>query len=112
MPSSAASIASKALVIFALGGISLARGGESNAPSGDTSSAISPTPGTLESTTTPTGPAVPTETPVLASSVHVGPNVGNRAPDFTLTFANGQTLSLTSLRDQGRPVVLYFLATW
>ncbi|MSQ22864.1 MAG: redoxin domain-containing protein [Dehalococcoidia bacterium] len=47
-----------------------------------------------------------------SSSTVVGPHVGNCAPDFTLTLSNGQTARLTSLREQGKPVVLYFFTTW
>ncbi len=47
-----------------------------------------------------------------SSSTTVGHQVGDRAPDFTLTLSNGQTARLTSLREQGRPVVLYFFTTW
>lgn len=38
------------------------------------------------------------------------PLPGYRAPDFTLTAINGETITLSALR--GRPVVLNFWATW
>lgn len=41
-----------------------------------------------------------------------GLQVGNRAPDFTVTTVDGQELSLAALVTAGRPVVLYFFATW
>ena len=43
-------------------------------------------------------------------SIEVGYKVGQQAPDFTLTTAAGEDLTLGSL--QGRPVILYFFATW
>lgn len=38
------------------------------------------------------------------------PEVGRRAPDFTLTLVQGETVSLSQFR--GRPVVVNFWATW
>lgn len=40
----------------------------------------------------------------------IGPNVGNRAPDFTLQTVDGKEVSLKSLR--GKKVVINFWATW
>ena len=48
--------------------------------------------------------------PVPQPSLEIGHKVGQRAPDFTLTTAEGEVLTLDSFR--GRPVVLYFFATW
>ena len=72
-------------------------------------------------TSTPVGPgasmetqqptAVPTPTsPPIQMSVEVGHEVGQKAPDFMLTTVDGEQVTLDSL--QGRPVVLYFFATW
>lgn len=68
------------------------------------------TPGdaTTADITSPT--AVPT--PPFASLPPVGSKLGNTAPDFTLELDTGPRVSLASLRDQGRPVVLYFFTTW
>jgi len=44
------------------------------------------------------------------ASLPIGPNIGNRAPDFTLKTADGKEMSLKSLR--GKKVVLNFWATW
>ena len=41
-----------------------------------------------------------------------GNNVGDKAPDFTLTATDGRTLKLSELTVQKKPVVLYFMATW
>ena len=39
-----------------------------------------------------------------------GNAVGDKAPDFNLTTTDGRTLRLSELK--GKPVVLYFMATW
>lgn len=41
----------------------------------------------------------------------VGINIGNLAPDFTLTTIDGKTISLSELTND-KPTVLYFFATW
>ncbi len=40
----------------------------------------------------------------------IGPRVGQRAPDWTLPRTDGGTLPLRSLA--GRPVLLFFWASW
>ena len=42
----------------------------------------------------------------------VGGDVGDRAPDFTVTLADGSAASLESLLAPGKPLLLYFFATW
>ena len=43
----------------------------------------------------------------------IGSQVGNLAPDFTLTeVSTGQPVRLAQLTEQGRPVVIYFFTTW
>ena len=39
-----------------------------------------------------------------------GPQIGQRAPDWTLPRADGGTLALRSLA--GKPVLLFFWASW
>lgn len=68
--------------------------------------AATPTPAPLP-TSTPT--AVPTEEPT--PDIPVGSNVGNRAPEFSLTLNGGQVVSSEDLRTQGRPVLLFFHST-
>ncbi|MBI4201956.1 MAG: hypothetical protein HY532_02420 [Chloroflexi bacterium] len=68
------------------------------APAGE--DAAQPTPSEAEAAPTPS-PLPPT-----------GSKVGERAPDFILTLDSGQSASLASLREDGRPVVLYFFTTW
>jgi thiol-disulfide isomerase/thioredoxin len=42
----------------------------------------------------------------------VGGDVGNLAPAFTLKLADGSTVDQTALLAQGKPLLLYFFATW
>lgn len=42
--------------------------------------------------------------------IPVGPNVGNRAPDFTLQTSDGNSVTLSTLR--GKIVIVNFWATW
>lgn len=45
-----------------------------------------------------------------ASSIPVGTQIGNLAPDFQLQTLDGQAISLSGLR--GKPVLVNFWATW
>lgn len=42
----------------------------------------------------------------------IGHNVGDRAPDFTISFEDGAVQSSQELLDTGRPVFMFFFATW
>lgn len=42
----------------------------------------------------------------------VGLNVGNLAPDFSLTTLDGRPLTGAELEAQDKPYVLFFFATW
>ena len=66
-------------------------------------------PTEVASTESAPAPATPTLAPV-PSSVEGGLDVGQRAPDFTLTNLEGESVTLASL--QGRPVMIYFFTTW
>ncbi|MBI4174220.1 MAG: redoxin domain-containing protein, partial [Candidatus Aenigmarchaeota archaeon] len=46
-----------------------------------------------------------------ASGEIIGNDVGNRAPDFTVTTTDGRTLKLGDFKGK-KPVVLLFMATW
>ncbi len=46
------------------------------------------------------------------STPEVGIAVGNLAPDFTLRLVDGSDLTSAQLREEGRPVFLFFLAGW
>ena len=66
-------------------------------------------------TTAPPTSAPPTETPAPKadeSTPEVGIAVGNLAPDFKLRLADGSELTSAQLREEGRPVFLYFLTSW
>ncbi len=45
-----------------------------------------------------------------AQSNEVGLEIGNTAPDFTLSTVNGESIQLSELR--GKPVMINFWATW
>jgi cytochrome oxidase Cu insertion factor (SCO1/SenC/PrrC family) len=46
------------------------------------------------------------------SAQQIGADVGNVAPDFTLTLADGNTVNQAALLAEGKPLLLYFFATW
>ena len=84
-------------------------------PAGDGPPASAePTPD--QGTGLPTGegsstPPTPTQTPTLPP-LQVGGDVGNLAPAFTLKLADGSTVDQAALLAQGKPLLLYFFATW
>ena len=53
-------------------------------------------------------PAITPETPVTAAKI--GKSVGDRAPDFRLARVGGGEVTLADF--QGKPLVIYFFATW
>ena len=85
---------------------------------------LMPTPAaTLATTPTPTPGQTPTPTPTQGETVAptptvvstpraIGGQVGNQAPAFTLTLADGTTATLNSLVTPGKSLLLYFFATW
>ena len=79
----------------------------SEAPATDTSA--------VSQASTPIVPATGAETEQPAATpavvaVEIGYKVGQKAPDFMLTTAEGEQVSLEGF--QGRPLLLYFYATW
>ena len=61
----------------------------------------------------PTATAVPTApTPTPAPAVAVGSSVGERVPEFTLSLADGSTVSATRLIQAERPTFLFFFASF
>lgn len=67
-------------------------------------------PAVVPPTDTPT-PVPPTEEP-RPPAPPTGNRVGQSAPDFEVTTADGITRSLTDYKQANQPVVLYFFATW
>ncbi len=68
---------------------------------GGTATPDNPSPAGVESKPEATGSATAT-----------GHEVGQLAPDFVLTSDEGQQFTMASLRNENRPVVLYFFTTW
>lgn len=84
------------------------------APPPPTATAVLPTP-TAIPTPAPTATAVPptpTTIPTPAPAVAVGSSVGERVPEFTLSLADGSTVSATSLIQAERPTFLFFFASF
>ena len=66
-------------------------------------------PTEVASTESAPAPGTPTAEPAQPS-VEVGLDVGQRAPDFTLTSQESESITRASL--EGGPVLLYFYTTW
>ena len=47
-----------------------------------------------------------------STDLKVGTKVGNRVPDFAMRLGDGTTVTSASLISAGKPVFLYFFATW
>ena len=47
-----------------------------------------------------------------AEVVEVGYQVGLRAPEFEMSLLDGSTVTTSSIVDEGKPVLLYFHATY
>lgn len=45
-------------------------------------------------------------------AVEVGHQVGQRAPDFGMSLLDGSRVTTSSIVDEGKPVLLYFHATY
>lgn len=92
----------------------------SDEPASDTAPAQPTAASMTQPTSAPPAPATsmpePTTVPTVAaatesvSSVEVGLDVGQRAPDFTLTSHEGESITRANL--EGSPVLLYFYTTW
>ena len=103
------------LSLFALGTACGSEPAEPTAAPAPTDTAV-PQPAVQQAPiTAPPTAAPPTETPVAQtgeSTPEVGIAVGNLAPDFKLRLADGSELTSAQLREEGRPVFLYFLTSW
>ena len=47
-----------------------------------------------------------------AEAVQVGYKVGMHAPEFGMSLLDGSRVTTSSLADEGKPVFIYFHATW
>ena len=46
------------------------------------------------------------------AAIEVGYNVGQRAPEFGMSLLDGSRITTSSIVDEGKPVLLYFHATY
>ena len=93
--------------------VSPAAGGVTAESTDTTTAAAAP------STTAPDTAAVitptevkPADAPPTASLPPVGAGVGELAPGYSLTLFDGSTVSSEDLTKAGKPVFLFFTATW
>jgi len=56
--------------------------------------------------------AINEENQVQATNARIGNAVGNKAPDFVVSTTEGETIRLSDLQKEGKPVVIEFIATW
>ncbi len=79
----------------------------------DTSTTDASTTMTSEDPTETTAPAaVPARVAVVVDQPAVGTDVGKTLPQFEFTLIDGTKKSTAQLSSQGRPVFLFFFATW
>lgn len=67
-------------------------------------------PTSLPTSSLATSTAQPTAQ--VIRDVSVGHKVGDRVPDFELSLDDGTSVTSASLIEDGKPVFLFFLATW
>ena len=67
-----------------------------------------PTPTPLP---TPAPTATPAPQPTPTPALKVGPEVGQAAPDFSVTTVDGEVLALSDFLGS-KPFILYFFTTW
>lgn len=83
----------------------IACGGSATGPASATSPAIN-------TGATPTPAAGPTTDAPLVAQPKLGTNVGETLPPFEFALFDGSVRSTAQLASQGRPVFLFFFATW
>ncbi len=77
-------------------------------------STIAPAPASASTPTsapTPTATATATDTAGWRTDLEAGGRIGNAAPNATVTLTDGTTVTLEELAG-GKPLLLYFFATW
>jgi peroxiredoxin len=80
------------------------------APASAAMAALPQTSGAPEQAAAESQPAADQPRPAVDLTIPVGPQIGNRAPEFTLQGVDGQPYKLSDLI--GRPVVINYWATW
>ena len=66
-----------------------------------------------DSSSAPSAPqAAAIESPPQAETVEVGYKVGLRAPEFGMSLLDGSSVTSAGLVEEGKPVFLYFHATY
>ena len=70
--------------------------------------ACSAQPSQPEAPATSSGSASESRSP----NVKIGTRVGERVPEFGMRLADGRTLTSDDLVSIGKPVFIYFFATW
>ena len=60
----------------------------------------------------PSASVAPAPTTKPVAEVKTGNSVGNRVPDFEIRLVDGSAVTSASLLSEGRPVFLFFFATW
>ena len=63
-------------------------------------------------TAAPRPTAIPTPRPTATPNIPIGHNVGQRAPDFSVTAVDGNSYTLSDITASGKSVLIYFFATW
>ena len=52
------------------------------------------------------------QTQELSQVQVIGTGIGENPPDFTVVSSDGKAIRLSSLLEQKKPIIIYFMATW
>ena len=78
----------------------------------DSSSSVSaPAPAAQTSASPPVPPPAPAPTP-SETTIDIGHQVGDRAPEFMLALTDDRQINSAELVAEGKPVFILFHATW
>ena len=83
----------------------------SSAPAGATAPESSPPATPVPAPNSPSA-AAPAKAAIIVDQPGVGIDVGSTVPHFEFTLIDGTRQSTAQLASQGRPVFLFFFATW